>query len=57
MPRWLEELQGLVTVLDGDDNPQPRKRTIKFSNDFVVDTEVIDTPSGPEEVIVVSLAP
>jgi hypothetical protein len=57
MPRWLEELQGLVTVLDGDDNPQPRKRTIKFSNDFVVDTEVVETPSGPEEVIVVSLAP
>lgn len=57
MPRWLEDLQGLVTVLDSDDNPMPRKRTIKFSADFEVTTEVVDTPSGPEEVIVVSLAP
>lgn len=56
MPRWLEDLQGLVTVLDSDDNPLPRKRTIKFSDDFEVTTETITTPSGDEEVILVSLA-
>jgi hypothetical protein len=57
MPRWLTELQGIVTVLDSDDNPMPRKRTIKFSDDFEVTTETVETDAGPEEVILISLAP
>jgi hypothetical protein len=57
MPRWLDKLQGIVTILDSDDNPMPRNRTMKFSDDFIVETETVVTDAGEEEVIVISLAP
>lgn len=56
MPRWLTELQGIVTVLDGTDNPSPRRRTIKFSDHFIVTTETVDVAGVETEVIRIDLA-